>query len=78
MCLLEGPFIALPHEKAQWQMVSEDEDAFGHMENEETSKSFCDNPLPPLTGDFAHFLGNTFSPLTSVLFPNLSVRIYFW
>lgn len=78
MCLLEGPFIALPHEKAQCQIVAEDEGAFSHMQNEEASPNFCDNPLAPLTGDFSHFLGNTFSPLTSILLPDLSVRIYFW
>lgn len=77
MCLLEDPFIALPYEKAQCRMVSEDEGAFGHMQNEGASKSFCDNPLAPFTGDFAHVLEDTFSPLTSILFPGPSVRIYF-
>lgn len=58
-------------------MVSEDEDASGHMQNEGASKSFCDNPLAPFAGEFAHFLEDTFSPLTTILFPGPLVRIYF-
>ena len=58
--------------------VFQDKSAFAHMENEEASKGFCDNPLAPISGDFAQFLGNTFSPLTSIAFPELPMRIYFW
>ena len=69
---MESSFIALAREKAQCQRVSQDKAAFGHMHNEEASKGFSDNPLAPLSGDFVPPLGNTFLPLTIILFPALS------
>ena len=76
MCLLESPFIPLSHEKAQCQRMSQDKAAFGHMPNEEASKSFSDNPLTLLLGDFAHCLGNTILSLSSH-FLLYQVRTYF-
>lgn len=72
MCLLESPFIVLPHENAPCQRASQDKTALATCKMKKQANVLVIKPSSTFQRFLAHSLGNAFLSLTSILFPTLS------